>query len=219
MLRRRCRIVVGCMILAAGCTHSDQRQAQNDPSTQSAGESHVVAAGDESSPKSIQDLDAEVLQATLEDLKSYDGKDSPGLFNVRASEPVPFSSEPNRFPQTVDQVLFRYRDELWEALSEQDESLAKEAAGHLIERIETREEFGSFPVPAGYKVQKPDEAKDNPRAERAVSAWAPGFSADRKFAVVRLIIPWSIHHGEGTYLLSQQGGNWNVRLRQFVYYP
>ena len=43
-------------------------------------------------------------------------------------------------------------------------------------------------------------------------------SRDGQLAIVRLVIPWSIHHAEATYLLTRRRGRWFVSLRQFVYY-
>jgi hypothetical protein len=53
---------------------------------------------------------------------------------------------------------------------------------------------------------------------RPVYAWRPGFTADQKYAVVSLSIPWSMHHADATYLLEKKGDTWVIVLRQFVYY-
>ena len=64
-----------------------------------------------------------------------------------------------------------------------------------------------------------DEEPDIAMRSRRVSFWPPGYSKDTKLAVVRVVFPWSIHHGEGTYLLCERNGKWVTLLRQFVYYP
>jgi hypothetical protein len=51
-----------------------------------------------------------------------------------------------------------------------------------------------------------------------VVAYPPGYTADGTFAAVSLILPWSIHHADATYLLARDGDRWRVVLRQFVYY-
>ena len=56
------------------------------------------------------------------------------------------------------------------------------------------------------------------RFDRPVLAYAPGFTADGRFAAVSLILPWSIHHADATYLLARDGDGWRIVLRQFVYF-
>ena len=56
--------------------------------------------------------------------------------------------------------------------------------------------------------------------KRPIQAWSPGYTSDRKFAVVQLSVPWSMHHADATYLLrwDEPSGKWSIVLRQFVYY-
>jgi hypothetical protein len=56
------------------------------------------------------------------------------------------------------------------------------------------------------------------RYDRPIQAWPPGYSRDKSLCIVRLVIPWSMHHADATYLLVQRKARWVVLVRQFVYY-
>ena len=57
-------------------------------------------------------------------------------------------------------------------------------------------------------------------ARSAIQAWPPGFSANRQIAIVRVNLPWGgWHHAVSTHILENEGSDWSVVLRQFVFYP
>ena len=49
-------------------------------------------------------------------------------------------------------------------------------------------------------------------------AYAPGYCADGRYAVLALGISWSMHRTDATYLLARVGAGWRVVFRQLVYY-
>jgi hypothetical protein len=73
---------------------------------------------------------------------------------------------------------------------------------------------------------KEEEEKDARDIERRLRrpqvfrAYPPGYSPDRRIAVVHMSFPWSggFHSGVATWVLRRGPDGWSVLLRQFVYY-
>ncbi len=174
--------------------------------------------------KAISVLDNEVLAAVLDDILTYRGEDSPVAVQGSPPTEILFEPKPVQYPQTIDEVLFRHQQELWTKLTPTQTSASREAADHLVKRIQNRDFFVAFkPQDKRVRIHEEREAQTaeesvRSRFDRPIEAWPPGYSKNKRFAVVRLIVPWSIHHAEGTYVLSEDHGKWTVRLRQFVYY-
>lgn len=174
--------------------------------------------------KPVDVLDAEVVAVVLDDLLTFAGDDSPVA--VRGSPPnkILFAAKPARYPETVDQVLYQHKKKLWLTLTAGQTTAAREAAENLVKRLQNRDDSAEFKTKDKririHVEREPQSQEESDRSmfERPIQAWPPGYSTDRRFAIVRLVIPWSIHHAEGTYLLSEENGKWTVLLRQFVYY-
>jgi|SRR5579863_1276961 len=170
-------------------------------------------ATDQPTKRPLAELDNEVLATVLDDLPAQHGGKT--IFARKAAT----------YPQTIEKVLYRHKKEAWEILTEVQIGAFTEAAGQLVVRIDDKFLFESL-KPHNERIQilenaaeKPEERSRRDILNRPVQAWPPGYSKDERFAVVRLVIPWSIHHAEATYLLSEEDGKWSVCLRQTVYYP
>jgi hypothetical protein len=118
--------------------------------------------------------------------------------------------------QDVDQVLYQHEKSKWEKLSAAEIKSVNEAAIHLVRRIKVRDLVDRF-RPRSKRIVIEEESEG--MVVRRIRFWPPGYSRDTKTAVVRLIYPWSIHHGEATYVLFERNGKWEIGLRQHVVYP
>lgn len=178
----------------------------------------IVSADD---PANLSSRDRTVLNVVLEDLLTYSGDDSPVKTVKGPPDKLFFSPDAEEWPQTVEQVLYRHTKEPWEKLTQQQLTLAQEAAGNLADRSKGHDFFTGFePVDARVHLvpkKKPAESVEN-IYNRPIKAWSPGFSSNGTLAVVRLSIPWSIHSADGTYVLIREGDAWSILLRQFVFY-
>ena len=61
-------------------------------------------------------------------------------------------------------------------------------------------------------------AKKHPNAKGCVYAWLPGYSRDRKTAVVRLLFAPTPHGATATYMLVKQDGRWTIKWRRTAHY-
>lgn len=194
------------LLLAVSCDRSGSHQP--------------VPARTEASPSpTISASDQAVLDAALADLATYDGKDSPVVCRDAPLNVAPDSID---WSVTVDDVLYRHDPKLWRTFPQSDEAAFAHAAADLVSRTTSLAGF------AGFRSENPEirvaEVKSPPQpqrvfpAARPIRVWPPGYSADGRLAVVRMSIPWSIHHAEATYVLANREGNWLVQVRQFVYY-
>ncbi len=186
--------------------------------TECAEDASIGLASGEAGSKPVDPLvDEAVIGAVLEDLITYRGKDSPlpAPFGP-PSAPLPFITVPVRFQLSLDTVLLHSDTKAWDRLSRAEIGSVCEAAAHLVSRA-------AAPAPA-FVVRNPRvramEAEEENAGlfNRAVDAYAPGYSRGGDLAVVLVRIPWSIHSVDATYVLVRQEGRWKVRLRQFVYH-
>jgi hypothetical protein len=123
-------------------------------------------------------------------------------------------------------VLQHHDEAAWAKLSPQQLVLAQQAADHLVQRLRREDSFQPFvPRDARVKVYHDPppttdaiESLGRRMKDRPVYAYAPGFSEDRRFAVVKLGLPWSMHSADGLYMLANENGAWKVVFRQFIYY-
>jgi hypothetical protein len=164
-----------------------------------------------------------VLDFALADLATYSGDDSPVV--VRGAVAVPLETAPDSadWPVTVDDVLYRHDAKYWKAFPPADDAALAQAAANLVSRTTSRAGFFGFRSrDSRVKVVEPN-ATPKPRYQfletRPIRVWPPGFSGDQRLAIVRMSIPWSIHHANATYVLAKRQGNWVLQVRQFVYYP
>ncbi|MCW3096805.1 MAG: hypothetical protein JWL77_2423 [Chthonomonadaceae bacterium] len=58
---------------------------------------------------------------------------------------------------------------------------------------------------------------DYPEAKGFISAWLPGYSKDRKTAVLHFMVGPGAHGGFGTYLLIHSGGQWKIKWSALRY--
>jgi hypothetical protein len=183
-------------------------------------------AGQSSSrvPAESATVDQQVLEAVFEDLLTYTGDDSPVATRGSSPKKLLFSPRAAAVRLQVDDVLDRYQRERWDKLTEFELAGAREAAEHLVRRIGTDDLFIPF-RPKDARVLIQSDADDgtgrerlNVADDRPIRAWPPGYSQGKGFCIVRLVIPWGIHHAEATYLLARRDAKWVVLLRQFVYY-
>lgn len=174
--------------------------------------------------RAMAKLDAQVVRSVLEDLLSYRGNDSPVAFG---GGPLPtkllFSVQAAGYRQTVREVLYRdpYYEKAWAARTQEDIRQARQAAAHLVRRIGSFDTFTAF-NPEDKRIEIAEKQGHRQKSatwsfDRPIQAWPPGYSHNHSFAVVRLSIPWSMHHAEATYLLRKEDGTWKVVLRAFVF--
>ena len=204
MLLRRwtCMICSIVLMLAAGCAHAPPGAATTQPA--------AIA----------QDRDHVVIEAVLADLLA--AKESPVAVRGQAPTEIRFAEKAATYPVTAQGILLRHDKEKWAALSPTELDAATEAANEIVRRHASSDGFKPF-VPRDARVNvQAEPTTQSARSsvlERPVQAWPPGFTADGRYAIVFLSIPWSMHHANATYLLQRGGGDgWRIVLRQFVYY-
>ena len=91
------------------------------------------------------------------------------------------------------------------------------AAADLVQRSQAATEGFASRDP---RVDMAEPRHGGPSSrDRPISALMPGFSAAGDLAVVRLLLPWSIHHADATFVLARGPDGWKVLVRQFTYYP
>ena len=164
-----------------------------------------------------KNLDFSALNFVLQDLLTYCGDDSPVLIKDSPPNELIFAPYAAIWPQTVDAVLYRQEEQPWAGLTATQQILVQEAASNLVIRVNSTNSFADFePVDSRIRLFTDETTPDV--FSRPIRAWSPGYSNDKTIAVVRLSIPWSIHHADGTYILARSDAGWTILLRQFVYY-
>ncbi len=164
--------------------------------------------------------DTVVLETVLADVLTFDGKNSPRDTRYGEKDRILVAPTPCSYKITADRVLLQRTKESWAALSPEQLASAQAAAEDLMRRFEAKDDFAPF-TPTDPRIQMqtdPPATKPGLRMDRPICAWTPGYSKDGNFAVVRLSIPWSIHHADGVYLLEKRDGAWKIALRDFIYY-
>jgi len=170
-------------------------------------------------------LDEAVLMAALDDLLTYKGKDTPVYGPFSPNKPLAFVVRPESYPLTVESLLYRHREDLWEKLTAGEIVASREAAESLAERVKTLPPDATFAI-ADKRLRLRDARTENEHEkahpfsfDRGTRAYRPGYSNDGQLAIVRFNIPWSsFHSADATYVLVRQDGAWKVRVRQFVIY-
>jgi hypothetical protein len=170
--------------------------------------------------------DAGVLQTVFDDMLSKDNSESPVEWHGDQSEPVYVSRSLREWRPTADRILQLSDEKKWNALTKHQIGSATEAADDLVARVAKRDPLPDLKSTSGrVKVYEDAGAATQPTREklfppRASHVLVPGYSKDRRFAVVHLSFPWSgmMHSGVATYILERTDGGWNVVLRDFIYY-
>jgi hypothetical protein len=174
-------------------------------------------------PASKAALDWSVLEATLKDLITW--TDGPFEDRKNANPTIFFSTaRPYKWVSAGklidDFQLGLDRDKI----SGSQFQLVREAVKNLVRRQDDRDNLARFrPTDKRIVVWDPRRAQEE-RAARArrdrpqiFCATTPGFSQDGQVAIVRVSFNWSIHRGEGTYVLLRRDGEWVVLVRDFGY--
>ena len=213
---------IGFLVMSLGCTAS---RAAELPAAK-ADDGSAAPEEQANGAAMLSRLDAAVLGVALADLAGYASTDARDLANGEDGTVVWFSPETVQTQKTTENLLYQQDKASWQRLTAAQQGEVQEAASNLRERIGTIKAFEQFEsldkrVRVGKDAGQDPEKKKSilDRSRRPIRAWTPGYTKNRQFAMIRLVIPWSMHHAEGTYLLEQQDGKWSVCLRQFVYYP
>ena len=173
-------------------------------------------------PKAGSDAgrDSGVLEVVLKDLLTW--PDSPLEFPRATEKRLLFSPEALTDPLEVSDILDRLDRKKRAKPPRTQRELVREAAEDLVRRREVKHSFRDL-RPKDPRIVIGDEGRADMKRGRVgpqvFRAYAPGYSRDRRLAVVRLTYPWSIHEGEGTYVLAKKGGEWIVLSRYFHIYP
>jgi hypothetical protein len=165
--------------------------------------------------------DAAVLEAVLLDV--FTDPKSPLEGPREKGAPIRFTTTRLKRAPDPEIVLRRYDTKAWDRLSAAQLEQIKQAAGNLQRRVAAKDSLVGFrPKDARIAVLVPvqDEPRQRlPLGPQVFDAYPPGYTADGQLAVVHLGFPWSIHHGDATYILTRRGGGWSILLKQFVLYP
>jgi len=164
------------------------------------------------------DQDQVIVAVVLEDLALNRGKDSP-IDEIFSPDPLTLDPTPSRYSISVSDLLQQNEPKKWQALAAGDRPALREAAADFVSRMRgpiRRFTAGSKHVP----LYTGDPTKLSPFSfrEAPIQAALPGYSKDRRLAIVTLAIPWSIHGCSGTYVLLREGESWLVRVREFACY-
>ena len=181
----------------------------------------VVFAQSPSQPKAGQDTERDfaVIETVLKDLLS------------RKDSPVEGKNDPNRkirFNREVHEVrgnavnLMKLQDKKYlEKLSAAQMKSVKEAADAVVNRKSDKEPFKEI-KPSDPRIvvveKKSAEVKRELWSPQSFWAAPPGFSKDGGVAFIKLSFTWSIHSGEGVYILEKREDGWIVLVCEFVYY-
>jgi hypothetical protein len=167
----------------------------------------------------ISRLDREVLETVLLD-----------VLNNREKSPLPdsqnelfFINEPYRGEH---EFWGGAPDHVWKEMPAPVRGWGKDTYATMVARKDAPATFKEF-KPRDNRIRLESRAASDARAgtdplhepPRPSAAWLPGYSADHQHAVVRLLLPWSIHSATGTFFLSKDSGKWRVVWRTFEYYP
>jgi len=164
--------------------------------------------------------DAQVFESALLNLAN-DRTDSP-VVNFADREHLYFEVKPFRAEHDVwsGQV-----GDPWKELTGAQVALANEARTNMLGRAQEPGTFDDLhPRDCRLRRQTIEEAKRESDAGRReipypVSAWLPGFTKDRSYAVIRMLVPWGMHSAGVMFLLAKERGEWRVVSRQYVVYP
>jgi hypothetical protein len=169
-------------------------------------------------PAEVLASDQEVLDVVLRDLLSIDSGETP--LSVRGMPPEKLLVRSRTAMSRVDEdnVLYRYQADAWHRLSAAEEPRLRAAARNLVERARAGG-VAIWSADERVVLVEPDTGKPKGLVDRPLVVLSPGFSPEGSLAVVRMTIPWSIHHATATYVLRCGATGWAVVVRQFIYHP
>ncbi len=161
--------------------------------------------------------DREVVAAVLDDLATYRGEDSP-MHGPFGPDPLTLDPTPYQYGSIVDGLPRQYDPRAWSDLLATARPKLKEAAQDFVRRIKGpkhRFTAGSPLVPL-YEGSDPSKLSPFQHRKAPVQLSLPGYSRDRRLALLTLSIPWSIHRCHGTYVVARDQETWDVRVRDFT---
>lgn len=169
-------------------------------------------------------LDPVVIEVAVLDLFSYSGKEFKGAQEAQIDGKPLLSTECHDVLGTSRHAVDGANRTWQEAIFPVAAVARAEAIAHIYQRYETHVLFAPF-QPSEREIVRWESlppATTQPsnvwRELRPISAAAPGYSADRKFAVVCLSFPWSMHHGDAVFLLRCRNDKWVVVARDIAFY-
>lgn len=195
-----------------------------------------LAAADESSKTQACD-DIALLELVLDDLTKCDNPSISLSIGRHVPRNIHFSRSPIRrriqsekMEQAFNVCLPNELEplnhaDLWITMTEVEQECVRRAIANIGER----HDFDSFGHDFGSKntaihmIDKPIEIDiECPKipygARYPVQASPPGYSADRRYAVVHLYFPGFFHSSYATYVLVAVGENWKIKYRGFITY-
>ncbi len=207
MTRRSITFYFTAITIVAGCSN-----ASTTPTSLFVGEPLAVQVVSDNSRVVTDEL---ILSIVIADLLSYDGDDSFVEPPMDRPEKMFFDPSFSIFSPSDDTVLRKYTPEYWSAIQDIDHSVLIEATNNLRSRTKSA---GTHRIElTDSRILIDDSSTDRSRVyDRPLRICLPGYSNTKNVCVVFVIVPWSMHHAEGTYILQKVNGRWILRLRQFV---
>src|SRR4029450_10018926 len=100
------------------------------------------------------------------------------------NKPLAFVVQPESYSLTVESLLYRYREELWEVLTAEEVLASREAAESLVERLKSLPPDAAFAISdKRLRLRDARTEKEHERAhpfsfDRGTRAYRPGYSKD-----------------------------------------
>jgi hypothetical protein len=163
--------------------------------------------------------DGLVVEVALRDLLSARGTKSPLAFLVEGREVPCVSEAPSKGSLTQDEVLLNRGRSDWRDLGEADYRAVELAAVNLAQRGRGKGAGEVLPLREEFRCKAPGAPSNQgvfSLPKRSMAAWLPGYSRDGSLAVVRLFVPWSLHHADVLYVMKRQGGTWKILVREYA---
>jgi hypothetical protein len=185
-----------------------------------------AAEGTRNAPEDKPRPDGAVLEAVLKGLLT--DQDSPLEQRDTARTKILFSTEALDGAPLLEMDLMKHDVKQWKKLSATQLAQVETAAKEIVRRAAAKERF------QGLRLKNPRvvlhtraddeklEGEKDPlkrlRRPQIFRAYPPGYSADGSLAVAHLGFTYGLHGGVATYVLAQRKRDWEVLMRQFIYY-
>lgn len=171
--------------------------------------------------KACEDLDSGVLDAVLTHLMSKD-MDTPIYLRTdktSGKKELDFSLEPIERRVTVSSVLDSPDPKLWNKLSKEQIRGAVEGAGVIVRRLEVKGAFKNLTVQnPSIRLRTKEESQGYKYHPWLVTSRRPGYSSDKKLAIVQVHYAWSLHPADAVYVLQRTEKGWRIILHQHCLY-
>jgi hypothetical protein len=163
-----------------------------------------------------------VAELMLSDLLAR--RDPPVFVAVRGRANILFSQMPPARKVTVPTILERKEPKEWEKLSSDQLELVRQAAIDLVRRLPKKNACERFAFKdsrvqvIGERETSATVGTEFPDRPELVRAYAPGYSPDKRVALLRVTFTAGHHGGVGTYVLARKSSGWMILLREFQYF-